>query len=105
MAAFPARAIQKGRWRPLLRSVCAFRCAAANAEFYAQEIWSTHVRSRFANGTRIEIGDLSGADAFERNQRGAISRARWAGVRVSRGALAGVDRCGRSSNGQSGGEK
>src|SRR5260370_42002549 len=101
MAAFPARAIQEGRWRPLLRSVCAFRCAAADAQFYAQEIWSAHVRSRFANGTRIEIINLSGTDAFERNQRGAISRARRAGVRVSRWALAGDDRCARSRNAQS----
>src|SRR5437763_11833903 len=87
MAPFPASAFQEGRWRPLLRTLCAFRRAAADAEFHAQEIWGAHFRTRFADRTRIEIGDLSGPDAFERNQGGAISRTRPQSLRISRRTL------------------
>ena len=43
--------------------------AAANAQLHAQEIWRAHLWSRLADGTRVEIVDLSSADAPERNQR------------------------------------
>src|SRR2546423_15666483 len=91
MATVSPRAFQKRRRRPLLRALCACWRLAANTQLHAQEIWRAHLWPRLAYGARVEIGDLSGSDALERNQRGAISRACRASLRFPRGPFAGKD--------------
>ena len=66
---FRSGAFQEGRRRALFRAVRPCRRAAADAEFHAQKIRSADFRPRRADGARIEIVDLSGADAAERDQR------------------------------------
>src|SRR6266542_582540 len=92
MAAFSPRSVQKGRWQPLLRSIRACRSAAADVKFYAQKIRGAHLWPRLADRARTEILNLSGAGAIERDQRGAIPRARRAGLRISGWKIEGNDR-------------
>ena len=89
MAALSPGALQEGRRRALLRTVCACRGAAADAQLHAQEIRCADFRSGRADGARIEIVDLSGADAAERNRApeliASVSRKRanfWKGIRA-----------------------
>ena len=72
VAAFSPGALQEGRRRALLRAVRACRGAAADAQFHAQKIWRPHFRARLADGARVEIVHLPGADAAERNQRARL---------------------------------
>src|SRR5256885_9226039 len=67
MAAISVGAFQERRRRALLRPVRPRRRAPANAQFHAKKIWRPDIRTWFADGARIEIGDLSGADAVERD--------------------------------------
>src|SRR5439155_1230492 len=64
MAAFPPGAVQERRWCALFWAVSTCGCAAADAQFHAQEIRRAHLWARFANGARIEILDLSSAGAL-----------------------------------------
>src|SRR6266498_3006762 len=100
MAAFSPRSVQKGRWQPLLRSIRACRSAAADVKFYAQKIRGAHLWPRLADRPRTEILDLSCAGAFERDQRGAIPRARRAGLRISGRQITRDDRGPRGTNAQ-----
>ena len=73
MAAFSPGALQEGRRRALLRTVCACRSTAADAQFHAQKIRRADFRPGGADGARIEIVHLSSADAPERNRRRNLS--------------------------------
>src|SRR5207245_6869579 len=92
MAAFPPGAVQERRRCALFWAVSTCGCAAADAQFHAQEIRRAHLWARFANGARIEILDLSSAGALERNWCRAIPRTRGASDRVPRRQIARDDR-------------
>src|SRR5438046_6645893 len=98
MAALSPGAIQEGRWQPLFWSLCARRRAAADAQLHAQEIWCPHLWTRRAYGARIEVVDLPGASALERNRRGAIPRSRGASLRFSGRTFARNDLHARGGN-------
>src|SRR5437764_9363897 len=101
MAAISVGAFQERRRRALLRPLRPRRGIAPDVEFHAKKIWCPDIRAWFADGARIEIGDLSGADAVKRNQRRALSRARRTSVRLSGRAFPRDDRGGRRRNAQS----
>src|SRR2546423_6995549 len=100
MAAVPPGPFQEGRRRALFWSLRSRGGVAPDLEFHAKEIWRPDFWTGFADGAGIEVGDLPGADAIERDQRGPVSRAHRAGVRVFGRAFARDDHRGGRRNAQ-----